>query len=135
MLIEDRVDVHGAFPNAMEVFQSVTGFVDLELYSLKKMLQYEFSTVLKVGVHDRDLRTPHIGEIREELLLNLRKSTAFNLVGIRVGVVTELEHLVLAAEIESQELVDKRKIVVDSSDLKDLLAAHSSTSVPMQLVI
>src|SRR5205823_8236696 len=74
-----------------------------------------------------------VREIEEQPLLHLVKLAAFDLVIAGVLVEAERKQLVLAAKIERQELVDKRQVVVDAADFKNLLSPNAELLVPIVL--
>ena len=109
------------FPQLIQVGERVLGVFQLQLDAAEAVLQVQLAPVLVVAVLHINDRPADVREIEQKPLFYLFKLAAFDFVVAAVGVVAEGKELVLAAEIERQELVDERQVVMDAADLEDFL--------------
>ena len=95
------------------------------------MKQIELSSVAVVPVLDPDDRLTEIGQVEQQPLLDLLELAALDLVGVVLIVVLVTEELMTTAEVDGQEGVDERHIVVNAANLEDLLPAKTKRLVPL----
>jgi hypothetical protein len=117
-------------PEPFQIHQRVAGVIELQLYAVVLVIEEQFPAVLVIAVEHMDDWPAHVGQAEQKPFLNLGELAALDDVGVAVGLVAKREQLVLAAELQREELVDERQIVVDPADLKDLLAAKPSACIP-----
>src|SRR5690606_29786243 len=71
-----------------------------------------------------------VGQTLQQLLFDRGELSRSDFVVARMLVVGEREHLVLAAEVLSEERINEGDVVVDPSHLENLVAAQAQLFVP-----
>src|SRR5689334_17151664 len=112
--------MHRPLPKLIQVGEGVLGVLQLQLHAAEAVLQVELAPVLVVAVLHIDDRPSDVREIEQKPFFYLFELAALDLVVAAVGVVAEGKQLVLAAKVESQELVDEGQVVMDPANLKNL---------------
>src|SRR5262249_53357476 len=107
----------------------------VEIRTLVDMAQEQLAAVLEVAVLDDDHRLAAVGQHLEELILHLLEFAAHDLPVARALLETERVELLLDAELEGEELVEERDVIVEPADLEDLLAAEARAQVPVTLLL
>src|SRR5271157_2299376 len=123
--ISDRLDMHRTGPKAVEMAECVLRVVKLQIDAEVLVKQVELSSVAVIPVLDPDDRLTEIGQVEQQPLLDLLELTALDLVSVVLIVVLVTEELMTSAEVEGQEGVDERHIVVNAANLEDLLPAKT----------
>src|SRR6476619_707460 len=91
------------------------------------------AAVLEVAILDHDHRLTAVGQHPQQLILHLLELAAHDLpVAAALGEPERVE-LLLDAELEREELVDERDVVVELADLEDLAAAEAEPPIPVAL--
>src|SRR5690606_3796303 len=129
-LLDGRLDVDGAPPDAGEVGQGVPRALRLERKTGVLVTQVELAPILVVPILDEDDRLPEIRELIEELALDLLEVAALDHVLARLAIEGVREELMTLAEVLREELVDERHVVIDRAHLEDLLATETGLRVP-----
>ena len=132
-VLQHGLDMDRTLPKLVQVRERVLGVVGLQLDAAVAVLEEQLAAVFVVAVLHINDRPADVREVEQQPLLDLLEFAAFDLVVAGVVVEAERKQLVLAAEIERQELVDERQVVVDAADLEDLLAAQAQLLVPVAL--
>src|SRR5271165_7578433 len=123
--------MHRTGPKAVEMTECVLRVVQLQIDTEVLVKQIELSSVAVVPVLDPDDRLTEIGQVEQQPLLDLLELTALDLVGVVLIVVLVTEDLMTTAEVDGQEGVDERHIVVSAANLEDLPPAKTKRFVPL----
>src|SRR5271165_5502411 len=117
--------MHRTGPKAVEMTECVLRVVQLQIDAEVLMKQIELSAVAVIAVLDPDDRLTEVGQVEQQPLLDLLELAALDLVGVVLIVVLVTEELMTTAEVNGQEGIDERHIVVDTANLEDLLSAKA----------
>src|SRR5437764_14641178 len=97
--------------------------------------QQQLAAVLEVAILDHDHGLAAVGQRPEQLVLHLLELAAHDLpVAAALGEPERVE-LLLDAELEREELVDERDVVVELADLEQALSAQPGAAVPVALLV
>src|SRR5207237_7249592 len=103
--------------------------------ALVDVAEQQLALVLEVAVLDDDHRLAAVGQHAEQLVLHLLELAAHDLpVAAALGEPERIE-LLFDAELEREELVDERDVVVELADLEHALAAEPGAPVPVALEV
>src|SRR5215510_8919921 len=122
-------------PEFRGVTQCVTGLGAVEIDALVDMAQQQLAAVLEVAVLDHDHRLAAVGQHPEQLVLHLPELAAHDLPVAAALREPERVELLLDAELQGEELVDERNVVVQLADLEQPLHAQPGPAIPVPLLI
>src|SRR6202000_3052530 len=97
--------------------------------------QEQLAAVLEVAVLDDDRRLAAGREHAQELVFHLLELAAHDLPVARALLEAERIELLIDAELEREELVEERDVVVELADLEDLLPAQPGAAIPVALLL
>src|SRR5437762_3782977 len=117
--------MHRAAPQPLEVDQGVQGVGGFKLHAIELVFQEQLAPVPVVAVAYGDQRTADVRKVEQQLLFDFGKLPAFDFIHVARRVVAERKQLVLTAEIQREEFVDEREVVVNLANLENLLAAQA----------
>src|SRR5690606_15043602 len=107
----------------------------VEVDALVDVAEQQLATVLEVTVLDDDHRLAAVREHAQQLVFDLLELAAHDLPVARALLEAELIELLLDAELEREELVDERQVVVELAHLEDALATQAGASIPVELLV
>ena len=90
------------------------------------MDQQKFRPIVEVSVFDLNDRLPHIGQLSQEFLLNLLKTSRSDLPLVGPWIVRIGKEFLFCTKLWGQKLVKESDVVVMLSDLKNFLAPKPS---------
>src|SRR5207237_2614264 len=117
----ERLQVHRAAPDELEVGQHVGRLVEAEVHPVVLVPQQQFAAVAVVAVHYIDPRLPEVRQAEQEPLLDLLELPRLNYILPRLFLERVAEKTVPNAEFRRQKRVDEGDVVVDAAHLEDLL--------------
>src|SRR5262245_6583572 len=132
-ILQDRFNMDRTFPKLVQVGERVLSVVRLQLNAAVAVLEEQLAAVLVVPILDIDDRPADVRQIKQQPLFHFVEFAAFDFIIARILVESEGKELVAAAEIEGQELVDERQVVVDAADLEDFLTSQACLPIPVAL--
>src|ERR1700748_1680766 len=97
--------------------------------------QQQLAAVLEVAVLDQDHRLAAVGQHPQQLVLHLLELAAHDLPVAAALREPERIELLLDAELEREELVDERDVIVELADLEDPLLAQPRAAIPVALLL
>src|ERR1044071_8454735 len=97
--------------------------------------EQQLAAVLEVAILDHDHRLAAVGQHPQQLVLHLLELATHDLpVAAALGEPERVE-LLLDAELEREELVDERDVVVELADLEQPLAPEPGPAIPVALLL
>src|SRR5882757_866945 len=126
---------HRPSPQLRSISQSVAGLRAIEVHAFMDMAEQQLAPVLEVAVRHHDHRLAAVGQLLEQLILHLLELAAHDLpVAAALGEPERVE-LLLDAELEGEELVDERDVVVQLADLEQPPVVQAGAAIPVPLLL
>src|SRR5690606_25793069 len=135
LVVDEREDRRRPPPHAFEVAQRVPRVVELEALALVAMPEQELAAVQVVRIDHVDERLPEVGQLPQQRVLDLLELARLDLEPPRPAILLEREKLLIATEVEREELVDERDVVVEATHLEDLLPPEVQLLVPVATLL
>src|SRR5690606_29756741 len=108
LVVDEREDRRRPPPHAFEVAQRVPRVVELEVLARGAMPEQELAAVQVVRIDHVDERLPEVGQLPQQRVLDLLELARLDLEPPRPAILLEREKLLIATEVEREELVDER---------------------------
>ena len=71
LAFDDRLNAHGALPDANERRQRLAGVVRSEIHTLMVVAEEKLAAIAEVAVLHVDVRVASVGELKEQLVFDL----------------------------------------------------------------
>src|SRR5438105_171932 len=97
LIVDDRGKVDRPLPDAVQVAQRVPRLLEVQVHPLVPVLKEQLRPVPEVAVGDQQDRMAHVGQPKEEALLDRLEVAVGDLVAVGLRVVLVDEELVLDA--------------------------------------
>src|SRR6185312_15113319 len=122
-------------PQLRSVAERVACLARIEIRALVDVAQEQLAAVLEVAVLDDDHRLAAVGQHLQELVFHLLELAAHDLPVAGALLEAERIELLVDAELEREELVEERDVVIEPAHFEDLLAPHAGAQIPVALLL
>src|SRR3569832_785993 len=135
LVLDLREQRDRASPHLRGVAQRIPRLASIEIGALVDVAEQQLAAVREVAVLDDDHRLAAVGQHLQQLILHLLELAAHDLPVARALLEAERIELLVDTELEREELVEERDVVVELADLEQLLAAEPGAALPVLLEI